>query len=256
MPTWESEQYLRFARERTRPAADLAARIERVNPATVIDLGCGPGNSTAVLRARWPAARLVGLDSSEAMIETARRDHPGIEWRQGNIAQWQPAERYDIIFSNAALQWVPDHGSVCGSLVNQLTPDGTLAFQVPDNYDAAPHRLMRELGGSRLWRHRFTLQPREWHVESRSFYYDVLAGHVSRVDLWQTEYLHVLDGPEAIVEWYKGTGLRPWLDALPTDDDRNAFLTDYTTEIARAFSRQRDGRVLFPFKRLFVVAYR
>jgi trans-aconitate 2-methyltransferase len=256
MPSWDSTQYLRFAGERTQPAVDLAARIALAAPRRGIDLGCGPGNSTAVLARRWPAADLSGLDSSTAMIEAARKEVPQRKWQVGDIASWSANEPFDVIFSNAALQWVPDHARVLPHLFDQVAPGGALAFQMPANFDAPAHRVMRELGASGRWRSAFLSPPREWHSETRTFYYDLLAPRAARVDLWTTEYVHVLSGPEEIVEWYRGTGLRPWLDALPDDAARAQFSADYLAAIAAAYPRQPDGRVLFPFLRLFVVAYR
>ncbi|MEO6004779.1 MAG: methyltransferase domain-containing protein [Opitutus sp.] len=256
MPSWDSNQYLRFVAERTRPAEDLAARISVQSPSRVIDLGCGPGNSTAVVALRWPAAELTGLDSSAAMVESSRRSSSSITWSVGDIATWSTTTPYDVIFSNAALQWVPDHASLLPRLMKCVVPGGALAFQVPANFDAPGHQLIRSISSSDRWRHQFRSAVREWHVEEPSFYYDSLATCSRTVDLWTTEYFHVMPGPDAIVEWYRGTGLRPWLDALPDEVARTRFCDDYLDEITRAFPPQNDGKVLFPFRRLFVIAYR
>lgn len=256
MPTWDSRQYLRFARERTQPALDLAARVELAAPARIIDLGCGPGNSTAVLAQRWPQAQFEGLDSSEEMLTQARQDFPHIRWVKGAIEAWQPAQPYDLLYANAALQWVPDHATLLPRLLRHVADGGVFAFQVPANLDAPAHRLMRELGNSAAWKSKFTASPREWRVENPEFYYDVLAPYTTRLDLWTTDYLHILPDAAAVIEWYRGTGLRPWLDALATAEEKNQFLQAYTAEIAEAYPPRSDGRVLFPFRRLFVVAYR
>ena len=256
MPTWDSEQYRRFERERTQPALDLCHRIEITAPRRAVDLGCGPGNSTRVLAQRWSECALTGIDSSEAMLTTARQNHPTISWEKGAIESWSPAENYDVVFSNAALQWVPNHGSLLPRLFSHVSTGGALAFQVPADPHAVPHRLMREVANSTKWREKFPQHPREWHVEDVAFYYDTLSRTAKRIDLWTTEYTHILDGVSGIVEWYRGTGLRPWLDALSNDDERDRFLADYTTAISKAYSPQHDGKVLFPFKRLFVIAYR
>ena len=256
MPTWNSDQYVKFARERTQPAIDLAARVLLEAPAHVADLGCGPGNSTAVLAQRWPAAALTGVDNSPAMLAAARRDLPGHTWIESDIATWSPARSFDVVFTNAALQWVPDHAGLLPRLFACVSPGGAFAMQVPANAQATPHRLMRELAASAAWRSHFARPAREWHVESASFYYDTLAPHAAHVDLWATDYIHVLPNPSAIVEWYRGTGLRPWLDLLPDDATRERFLADYLRLITDAFPRQADGRVLFPFHRLFLVACR
>lgn len=256
MPSWDSALYLKFARERTQPAIDLAARIGLSDPRRIIDLGCGPGNSTAVLARRWPSAALAGLDSSPAMIATARKDHPQVDWVVGDLATWTAPEPFDLVFSNAALQWVPDHARLLPHLLAQAAPGGALAFQIPGNFDAPAHRLMRELGASSSWRDAFRSPVREWHAEPVEFYYDCLAPRAARVELWFTDYLHVLDGAAGIVEWYRGTGLRPWLEALPDNAAQARFQADYLAGIRAAYPARPDGRVLFPFRRLFVVAYR
>jgi trans-aconitate 2-methyltransferase len=256
MPTWDSTQYLRFASERTQPAVDLAARIAVEAPARVIDLGCGPGNSTAVLVRRWPGAALTGLDNSAAMLAAAEKALPAASWIASDIARWEPDGLFNVVFSNAALQWVPDHRREFPRLLQHVAPGGALAVQMPANLDAAPHRIMRELASSAAWQPHFRTAPREWHVHAPEFYYDVLAPHATRVELWLTDYYHVLDHLDAIVEWYRGTGLRPWLDALPDDATRDQFLGAYRARLVPYFPSRADGKVLFPFRRLFVIAYR
>jgi trans-aconitate 2-methyltransferase len=259
MPTWNADQYLRFGEERTQPCRDLAARIDVASPGRVIDLGCGPGNSTEVLAKRWPDAELTGLDSSPEMIDAARRAYPQRRWVVGDIGGWAASDAgpFDVVFSNAAMQWVGDHGAAYPRLLAQAAPGGALAVQVPGNYDGLAHRLMRELAASDGWHPRFPAGGvREWYVHEPTFYYDALAPHAARLDLWETEYLHVMPGPEAIVEWYKGTGLRPFLDALATDAERAGFMAEYLEQIRAAFPARPDGKVLFPFRRLFLVAYR
>jgi trans-aconitate 2-methyltransferase len=249
MPTWHPTQYLKFSEERTRPCRDLAARIDLADPPRVIDLGCGPGNSTEVLVDRWPAAEITGLDSSPDMIAKARTAHPEWQWVTGEIAQWaEGGEVYDVVFSNAALQWVPDHASVFPKLLRRAA---ALAAQIPGNWDGPAHRAMREVAKG------FTFQRevREWHSHAAAFYYDLLAPHAARLDLWETEYIHIIDGAEAIVEWYKGTGMRPFLEALPADAERDRFSGEYLDAIRAAYPPQPDGKVLFPFRRIFLVAY-
>jgi trans-aconitate 2-methyltransferase len=259
MPTWNASQYLKFAAERTQPARDLVARIALDRPALVMDLGCGPGNSTALLAERWPGAEVSGLDSSTAMIAQAGRDHPKQRWTLGDIAEWAGAagDPFDLIFSNAAMQWVGDHESVYPALFRRVAPGGALAVQVPMNLDAPAQIEMRELASTPAWA---SLLPsggvHGWYVHDPAFYYDLLAISAARIDLWVTEYIHVMDGAAGIVEWYKGTGLRPFLDALPDDAERENFLADYTDRIAEAYPAQPDGRVLFPFRRFFLIAYR
>jgi trans-aconitate 2-methyltransferase len=254
MPTWNAGQYLQFADERTRPCRDLINRIALEQPRHVVDLGCGPGNSTEVLFARWPEAEFTGLDNSPDMIAAARKAHPARDWVQGDIGSWTAAAPCDLVFSNAALQWVSDHGAVFPRLAKQVAPGGALAVQVPANLHAPAHQLMRELAGSKVWQNHFPGQVRQWFVHEPAFYYDTLAPLVQRLDLWTTEYQHVMESPKAIVEWYKGSGLRPFLDLLsPADQER--FLVEYEALVKSAYPRRADGRVLFPFLRLFVIAY-
>jgi trans-aconitate 2-methyltransferase len=250
MPNWNAARYLRYANERTQPCRDLAARIEVHAPRTVIDLGCGPGNSTAVLAARWPDAAIAGLDNSAAMLESARRDYPSLTWVERSMVEWvdEPGPAYDVVFSNAALQWAPDHAALFPKLLGRSE---VLAVQMPAAGNAPAQRLIREIAARRI------AQPvADWHTHDPGFYYDVLAPLCGRLDLWETEYVHVLDGPEAIVEWYRGTGLRPFLSALPDDSARAAFLAEYLDAIRPYYPRRPDGNVLFPFRRLFLLAIR
>lgn len=259
MPSWNADQYLKFARERTRPARDLAAAVEVAAPKRAVDLGCGPGNSTEILAEYWPEAALCGFDSSPAMIEAARRDYPDWRWSVADISAWaaEEGEAFDLVYSNAALQWVPGHRTLYPRLMSRVAPGGALAVQVPANLDAPAHTAMRELAATGHWASKFPPGAvREWYVHDAGFYYDCLAGAAARIDIWYSEYIHVLDGPAAIVEWYKGTGLRPFLDALASDSDRERFLAEYLDRIDVLYPAQADGRVLFPFRRLFVVAYK
>lgn len=256
MPSWSPDQYLRFAGERTRPCRDLAAAVAHAAPGRVIDLGCGPGNSTEVLAARWPGAAITGLDSSEAMLEEARRGAPERTFALGDIGAWSAEAPYDVVFSNAALQWVPDHDRVFPRLMAQVAPGGALAAQVPSNIGAPAHEAMRAVAGRPAFKGYFQGGVRTWHVHEAGWYYDLLSPLASRLDIWETEYLHVLDGADAVVSWYRGTGLRPYLDALPEEAARGRFLDAYREAVAEAYPARADGRVLLPFRRLFVVAYR
>lgn len=256
MPTWNSDVYLRFTDQRTRPARDLAAPIALEAPARVVDLGCGPGNSTAVLAERWPDADLTGIDTSPTMLASARAATPSRRWLEADIATWVAERPVDVAFSNAALQWVPDHARLFPRLLEHVAPGGALAVQMPADTDATAHRVMRQMAESAAWQDHFVQSPRQWHVHPAGFYYDVLAPLARELDIWTTEYIHVLAGVDDIVEWYRGTGLRPWLDALPSASDRDLFVADVRAALAREFPARPDGHVLLPFKRLFLVAYR
>jgi trans-aconitate 2-methyltransferase len=251
MPTWNAAQYLKFAEERTRPCKDLAAAIDVAHVRSVIDLGCGPGNSTSVLAARWPHAEVVGLDNSSSMIEVARTEQPQRTWVLGDMSDWASSaqEQFDVVFSNAAMQWVENHAVLYPKLLGHVRRGGVLATQIPADFNAIPHQLMRELVPA-------DVRVKEWHSHDPAFYYDVLAPHASKVDIFEIIYQHVMPNADAIVEWYKGTGMRPFLEALSTDAARQEFIDQYTMRIRAAFPQRPDGRVLFPFRRLFVIASR
>jgi trans-aconitate 2-methyltransferase len=259
MPTWNPDQYLKFAGERTQACRDLAARISLPAPRRIIDLGCGPGNSTEVLAARWPGAELTGFDSSPEMLAAARQAHPGVHWLLGDIPQWAASgdAPFDVVFSNAALQWVADHARLFPQLLGRVAPGGAFAAQMPGNYDGPAHRLMRQIAASPTWRSSFPPgRVREWYSHDLNFYYDVLAPQAARLDLWETEYLHVFPDAPAIVEWYRGTGMRSFLEALETETDRQRFAAEYLEGIRALYLPRPDGRVLFPFRRFFLIAYR
>lgn len=258
---WDSTLYLRFAAERTQPALDLAARLPELptastRPLRIIDLGCGPGNSTAVLAQRYPAADLSGLDSSADMLAQARDDQPGLRWEQGDIATWAASQPYDMIFSNAVLHWLGSHETLVPHLLLQLLPGGVLAFQMPRNYASPDHTASREIALDPRWNGRLEGLTRQVHdVPDASFYYDLLAPLAASVTVWETVYHHVLADHAAMVDWMKGTGLRPYLDVLDPEETP-VFLDLYQQRLEQAFAKRADGRVLFPFRRIFVIAKR
>ena len=258
MPRWDAKQYLLFEAERSLPCRDLVRRIELESPSSVIDLGCGPGNSTALLRQRWPRARCTGVDSSSVMLRAARAADSSAEWIERDLHRWEPDRPYDLVFSNAALHWISDHPRFLSRWWGHVAPGGALAFQVP----APGEQRKRWVGALRgvlarpRWRRVAPGDPTQEHVLSLAEYYEVLRAGSRRVELWDTEYCHVLPGPRAVVEWTKGTALRPVLERLTSETDRERFLSEYSTEIEHAYPPQGDGRVLFPFLRRFVVAYR
>jgi trans-aconitate 2-methyltransferase len=253
MATWDQAQYLKFGEQRTRPADELLARVPLATAQRVVDLGCGPGNSTALLRARWPQARLTGVDSSEDMLERARRDLPDVEWVRADVRDYRATEPIDVLFANAVFQWVPDHQRVLPGLLEQLARGGVLALQMPVNFDEPSHRAMRELPGP--WSDRLRAIDVRSALPAADFYYDLLAPHARAIDIWQTTYQHVMQDAHAIVEWVKGTGLRPYLDAL-SEAERPEYLRAYAEAIDRAYPARADGRKLFPFPRLFLVVVR
>jgi trans-aconitate 2-methyltransferase len=251
---WDPKIYLDFEDERTRPAVELLARVPLKTPERVIDLGCGPGNSTALLARRWPRAKLEGLDSSEPMLDQARRSGTAAQWLSGDIPGWTPAKRYDVIFSNAAIQWIPGQETLLPRLVSYLDKGGVLAFQVPGNFDAPSHALIREVAASGPWAAKLA-NVRNLVPGSADGYFAILEPHTSALDIWETTYLQVLSGEDAVFRWVSGTGLRPFLDALDRAE-RDAFVHDYKARLAQAYPRRASGTTLFPFRRIFAVARR
>lgn len=249
---WNPKTYLAFADERTRPAAELLARVPDENPARVIDLGCGPGNSTALLRARWPNAKIEGLDSSPDMLAQAKKAGIEADWIEADVATWRAAALYDVIFSNATFQWLGDHAALLPRLAGFVKPGGTFAFQVPHNMDAPSHALMRETAAHGPWSPKLR-NVREIAVRAPQDYYDILKPHAASLDIWETEYLHILTGEDAVYHWVSGTGLRPFVQALD-GAERDAFIADYKARLNVAYAPGGDGTTLLPFKRLFVVA--
>jgi trans-aconitate 2-methyltransferase len=253
--SWDDAQYLKFGDERTRAARELLARVPLQSPERVVDLGCGPGNSTALLRDRWPEAQIAGVDNSPEMLERARKDLPSgesaIEWILGDAGSFTPHAPVDLLFANAVFHWLPDHAALFPSLVGKLRGGGVLAVQMPDNFDEPSHRLMRET--------RAKLTPGRPEIRalapvaSAAFYYDLLAPRTTTVDIWRTTYEHVMPDAAAIVEWVKGTGLRPYLDDLD-EAERSRFLLAYGEAIDTAYPPRSDGKRLFSFPRLFIVA--
>ena len=255
MRGWDPAKYLEFAGHRLRPALDLLARVPAASPAVVHDLGCGTGNVTRLLLERWPAAAVIGVDGSAAMLAAARAATPEVTWVQADIGSWRSPRPADVVFSNAALHWLNDHPALFPRLVDRLARGGALAVQMPRNHEAPSHTEMVAAAETGPWRERLRPALRARPVAEPAVYHDILAPHVSRLDVWETEYLHVLEGDNPVVEWTRGSALKPLLDALK-EPERSDFLAEYSARIARAYPRRADGRTLFPFRRLFIVAVR
>ncbi|WP_371479838.1 methyltransferase domain-containing protein [Kitasatospora sp. NBC_00315] len=257
---WDPAQYLRFADERTRPLHDLLARVPALphEPApTVLDIGCGPGNSTAVLRRRWPGGRLTGIDSSPEMLATARAEgEPTADYLLADARGYDPADaRPDLVVSNATLQWVDGHLDLLPRWAAALKPGAVLAFQVPGNFDAPSHTLLAGLRRSPRWRDLLGGDATRAGVHRPETYLDALAGAHCTPDVWETTYLTLLAGPDPVLEWVKGTALRPVLGRLAAPEDRAAFLAEYGALLREAYPAGPHGTV-FPFRRIFAVAVR
>ncbi|AMW81233.1 Trans-aconitate 2-methyltransferase [Pseudomonas yamanorum] len=252
--TWSAKQYSMFEQQRTRPVRDLVAAIPDGNVRSAVDLGCGPGNSTEVLVDRFPQALVTGMDSSDDMLVDARKRLPALNFELADIGAWNPAQKFDVILANASLQWLPDHATLYPHLVSQLTLGGTLAVQTPDNLDEPAHKLAREVAADGPWATKIgAVKHNERHTAS--YYFELLNKHCSTVDVWRTTYHHPLAGSAAVVEWFKGSALRPFLAPL-TESEKSAFLDEYLARITKAYPALADGTVLLPFPRLFIIATR
>jgi len=250
---WNPQQYSRFAGQRLRPALDLLARIPAEHPQSVVDLGCGTGNVTRILRSRWPGARITGVDGSPQMLAEASKEEADIAWEESELGSWNPVEKYELVFSNAALHWLDDHPALFARLAGYVAPGGILAVQMPRNFGAPSHALMHELASSPPWRDALAPLLRPMPVLEPAAYYSLLAPRARSLDIWETEYLQILEGENPVAEWTKGTWLAPLLAAL-APAARAAFEAEYRQRVARAYPRQADGKTLFPFRRLFIVA--
>jgi trans-aconitate 2-methyltransferase len=256
---WDPGVYLTFGDQRLRPALELLERIPLTSPASIVDLGCGTGQVTRMLGERWPSASVVGLDNSREMLARAAAEPGRVEWIEGDIAEWRPSEPVDLMYSNAALHWVDDHPTLFARLVGFLKPGGCLAIQMPLSFDLPSHRLMRDTldaggpGGSRLGSEDLRLSVARRWVADPETYFALLNALAGALDIWQTEYLQVLEGDDPVLAWVTGTGLRPILNGLD-DRERPLFLAEYRKRLRQAYPPLTDGRTLYPFRRLFIVA--
>ena len=254
MTTWEPQTYLRYADIRFRAGLDLLARIPKLEYRTIYDLGCGTGHLTKILADTFPDSKVVGVDSSTEMLAEARREFRTIGWQQDDITSWQPAAPADLIYSNAALQWVPDHETLLPRLLNTLQTGGVLAMQVPRHFESPSHLGLKELVMQSEWRARLEpllLTP----APSPETYWRWLSPHTRNLDLWETIYLQVLDGNDPVLNFMLGTALRPFLSVLK-NDEAGKFIDAFAKRMATAYPAQSNGQTLFPFRRMFLVAQR
>ncbi|EJF89083.1 trans-aconitate 2-methyltransferase [Bartonella tamiae] len=251
MQDWSSHLYLKFKDERTRAVRDLVQAIPLDKPQNIVDLGCGPGNSTTVLKDRWKYAVISGFDSSPNMIERAKQDLPDIDFSVQKIENWTPDHGIDLVFSNAVFQWLPDHRDQMVRLLQSMKEGSVLAAQLPDNLDEPSHRAMIEVSQESPWEDRIGKAARE-KLPDVQVYYNSFSPYARHIDLWHSVYNHVMSGPEAIVEWMKGAALKSFLDPLE-NTEREEFLALYQEKIIKAYPRNNDGSVLLRFPRLFMV---
>lgn len=254
MAKWNSEQYLKFEKERTQPSIDLVARIETVAPKKIIDIGCGPGNSTQALKKRYPEAQVIGVDNSEEMLIQARLDYPEIEFLLVDVNQDIAflGNDYDIVFSNACIQWVPDHPKLLTKLMKLLRSGGTLAVQTPLANLSKIHQIIEATTTNQKWQNDFTVS-RLFYNLTPGQYHDLFSEIAADFTLWETHYYHRLDSPQATIEWYRGTGLRPYLAQL-SEEKQQDFEKDLLEQVIESYPRQKNGEVLFKFSRLFFTA--
>jgi trans-aconitate 2-methyltransferase len=253
--TWDPALYLEYGDDRTRPVADLLAHVPDIDPTVVFDLGCGPGNSTALLAERWPACRLAGIDSDPAMLTRARRGGVAAQWIAADLQTWRPDTPPDLVFSNAALHWLDDHPTLFPRLLGDLRPGGVLAVQMPNNFDAPSHVLMRRTALDGPWSGRLAPLLRAEPVASPQAYHRWLRAEAAQLTIWETTYLLRLTGADPVLSWMRGAALRPLIEALE-DRQAAAFEAAYADRLRAAYPRESDGATLFPFRRLFILATR
>lgn len=256
MFNWNAEQYAKFKRERTLPASDLANAIECENVRSVLDIGCGIGNSTAVLTKKFPGAKIVGVDNSDDMLAAARENNPGLEFIKldAGTELGTLTERFDVVFSNACIQWIPDHRRLLAEMFSLLTPGGVLAVQTPLQAKHPVHAIIQEVSKSEKWQDKI-LPGRLFYNLTEEEHFDVLSALTGNFRLWEITYFHKMPSYESIVEWYKGTGLRPYLEQL-SPDCRDDYLRDILARIKSAYPTQANGEIIFRFPRLFFTAQR
>ena len=254
LAAWDPAQYLRWSDHRIRPAVDLIQRVPLPQPAHIVDLGCGTGNVTALLRGAWPTARVTGVDASASMLERARASDPGVDWQQAEIAGWTPATPVDLLFSNAALHWLDHHDTLFPRLLDLMAPGGVLAVQMPRNFGEPSHTSIADLAREARWKARLAPLVRAEPCKTPAYYFDLLAARTKALDIWETVYEQALTGDNPVADFVKGSWLKPFLDALDEGAERTAFETAYREKIARAYPARPDGITLFPFRRLFIVA--
>jgi len=252
---WNPEQYLKFKEYRNKPIADLLGHVALEDPKRIIDIGCGPGNSTRFLAQRWPQAEIIGLDSSKEMLETAAQALPQVKWAEADASgDLSSFGMFDLVFSNAALQWMPDHERLIPKLFGMLNPGGVLAVQMPQNRNSPLQQALRSLVANETWSVKLPeRRPLTYAPNAAAYYYDILSKLPCAFEIWRTHYCHVLDSHEDILEWYKGTGLSPYLSQLNATD-QEAFLADVLECAKPLYPVQADGKVLFEFERLFFAA--
>ena len=257
MADWQPKQYLKYENERTQPSIDLVNRINHENPTRIIDIGCGPGNSTAILKKRWQGANIYGLDNSKNMIQKAQTDFTDIHWLLMSANDdLSSLGQFDIVFTNAALQWMPEHETLIPNMYKMLNEGGVLAAQVPYVRYLPIYSSIQVLIKTEKWSEYFICPPLYPKHYTYEHYYNIICGLTDKIEIWQTDYIHIMPDHEGIVEWYKGTGLRPFMDMIPDEKKRLDFCNDYKRLVSQKYPVEKNGNVLLPFTRIFFIAYK
>ncbi|HUL01172.1 MAG TPA: methyltransferase domain-containing protein [Nitrospirota bacterium] len=256
MNDWNPQQYLIFKSERTQPSIDLVSRISIENPKTIIDIGCGPGNSTQILSKRWPAADITGIDSSQKMIEKARADYPRQKWELQDASKFNLNQKYDIVFSNATLQWIQDHDLLIPRLFSMVNDNGVLAVQIPANNESPFYKILLKTAQNSKWAAYTADCEKMLTFHNAGYYYNTLCTLTHKLDIWTTTYYHIMTSHKDLTDWHKSTGMRPFLEQLLTERDREEFENEVVRECMMSYPVQRDGKILYPFQRIFFTAVR
>jgi trans-aconitate 2-methyltransferase len=251
---WNPDLYLKFNKERIQPTIDLVSRIDLDEPGKIVDIGCGPGNSTQILAQRWPNAAITGIDNSPAMIEKAKKDFPNQSWKLLDAGKDALDEQFDLVFSNAAIQWMPEHAQLFERFYGSLNKHGWLAVQLPLFWDMPLGQAIRRVAQNSRWSTAVAGVDELFTIHAYPYYYDLLSQRFSSIDMWETCYIHIMDSHASILEMIRTTGLKPYLDKLEDENDRKEFEALVLDEITKDYPLQANGRVLFPFDRLFFTA--
>jgi len=256
MLDWNPQLYLKFRNERTQPSIDLVNRIQLQHPKRIIDIGCGPGNSAQILLNRWPKSDIIGLDNSIKMIEQANKDYPEQKWILGDASTLNTENKFDIVFSNATLQWIPNHETLIPNLFNLVNDGGVLAVQIPRFENMPLHTAIQNTAKTERWKIYTKNCEERFTFHDYKFYYDLLAKISNRIEMWETSYIHIIDSHIALIEWIRSTGLKPYLENIPTKEERLLFENDLLVECKKYYQLQRNSKLLFSFIRLFFIAYK
>jgi trans-aconitate 2-methyltransferase len=251
---WDPDLYLKFNKERVQPSIDLISRIQYSDPKCIIDIGCGPGNSTQILTQRWPDSTIVGIDNSASMIEKANKDFPDLKWMLIDAGKDEIPGRYDIVFSNATIQWIPNHSQLFSKFKALLNDKGLIAVQIPLFFEMKIGQSIQMISNESKWS-RYTATVSDlFTMHSSIEYYDMLSKIFDSIEFWQTDYIHIMNSHRSILEMIKSTGLKPYLERIRNDSDKEEFELEVLDSISQDYPVRADGKVLFPFKRFFFIA--